>query len=257
MRRLLTFLIASLMMAASAEAAITITFRSSVYSTTNTAATLVGSPTWTPAANGLVIAFVVTTYSASPTDPTGVTGHGLTYTKLTLGASTLSTTHQLSAWVAKTGASPTSVACTAATTTTNGTGGALVEFEVTGADVSGTAAQAIVASSATNTATSATETVTLSAASNTNNRAMIFGVQLSNTAQTAAANVWTLGAGATPNFNTPATGAMVGFKNSAFDTAGALTGAAVAYRMVGIEIKAALTNGPLLAFKRNRLVRIP
>ncbi len=219
--------------------AITITYKSSVYSTTNTAASFTAAPTWTPTANSLLVACVCTTYSASPSDPTSVTGHGVTYDKLTLGTSTLSTTHKLSIWVAKAGGSPTSTACVANTTTTNGTGALIIEFEVTGADVTGTALQAIVASTATNTGTGTAETVTLAAASNSSNRPLIFGVQLSNTLQTAAGS-WTLTAGAAGSFNTPATGGAALFNNSTFDTAGAATGANVAWRMVGIEIKAGL-----------------
>lgn len=233
--------------------AITVTYKSSVYQTTNTAASLVAAPTWTPAANSLLIAFVCTTYSVSPTDPTGVTGHGITYSALTLGTSTLSTTHKLSVWVGKAGASPSSVACTAATTTTNGTGGSLIEFEATGVDVSGTALQAIVASTATNTGTSTAQTVTLAAAGNSNNRGMIFCAQLSNTLHTST-GTWTLTAGAAGSFNTPATGSAGMFANASFLTAGAMTGANVNWRMVGIELKAAAGHGRLLAGQRNQLI---
>lgn len=219
-------------------AAIVTTWKSSVYQTTNTAATVTASPTWTPTANSLLVACVCTAYSSSPTDPTGVTGHGVTYSALTLGTSTLSTTHKLSIWVAKAGGSPSSTACVAAVTNTNGTGDLIIEFEVTGADVSGTALQAIVASSATNTGSGTAQTVTLAAASAPGNRPLVFGVHLSNTAPTAAGS-WTLTAGAAGNFNTPATGASAVFNNTTFDVNGAATGANVAWRMVGIEIAAA------------------
>lgn len=215
-----------------------LTYKSSVYQTTNTASTVTGSPTWTPAANSLLVCFVCTAYSASPTDPTAVNGHGIAYTKVPLGTSTLSTTHQLSCWVALAGATPTSAAPAATVTSTNGTGDLLIEFEVTGADVTGTALQAIIDSSATNNGTSTTPTVTLKAPGHTDNRAMTFVVQLSNAAPTAAGS-WAIQAGASGNFNTPATGAAVLTEAAAFDTAGAATTANVAWRMVGIEIKAA------------------
>lgn len=220
--------------------AITITYKSSVYTTANTAATYTCAPTWTPASDALVLAFVCTTYSASPTDPTSVTGHGLSYSKLTLGTSTLSTTHKLSAWIAKTGSSPTSVACVANCTTTNGTGGLVIEFEITGADVTGTALQAIVDSTASNTGSAGTSaTVTLASPANADNRAATFIVQLSNAAPTTAGS-WTLTAGAAGNFNTPATGGAALFRNDAFDTAGAATKASgISYRMVGVEVKIA------------------
>lgn len=217
--------------------AIQVTYKSSIYNTA--AGGLTCSPTWTPPANELVIAFCVNTYASAPVDPTGVTGHGLTYSALTLGTSTLSTTHKLSAWVAKTGASPTSVACISTVSGTT-TGGAIIEFLVTGADVSGTALQAIVAATATNTGTSTTPTVTLSAAADALNRAMTFVVSLSITDITTSGS-WTLSAGAFGNFNTPATSAAALFKNNVFDTAGAATSANVAWRMVGVEIKASKT----------------
>ena len=217
--------------------AITITYKSSIYSTT--AGNLTASPTWTPAANSLLIACVVTSYASSPADPTGVSGHGIAYSKLTLGTSTLpaaSSTHILSIWVAKAGASPTSAAA-ATTVTGTTTGSAIIEFEVTGANVSGTALQAIQASTATNIGTTGTaHTVTLASAASPNNRALTFCVHLSNTSHTTAGS-WTLTTGATGSYNTPATGPVALFRNDAFDTAGAATGASVGWRMVGIEIK--------------------
>lgn len=226
--------------------AITITWKGSVYSTA--AGGLTSAPTWAPTPGSLLIACVVQSYASSPLDPTAVSGHGQSYTKLTLGASVLpaaSSTHALSIWVAKAGASPTTAA---AATTVSGTtaGSAIIEFEVVGAEVSGTALQAIIASTATNIATSGTaETVTLAAAAKASNRALIFAVHLSNT-NLAAAGSWTLTAGATGSFNTPATGAGAFFNNSTFDTAGAATGANVGWRMVGIEIAAApeVTDSP-------------
>ena len=63
--------------------AIQITFRSAIFSTS--AGGLTCTPTWTPAANGLIVAFASTSYASSPVDPTGITGHGLTYSAMTLG----------------------------------------------------------------------------------------------------------------------------------------------------------------------------
>jgi hypothetical protein len=217
-----------------------IVYKSSTYATTNTAASFTGAPTWTPAANSLILCFVCTTYSASPSDPSAVNGHGLSYSKLTLGASTLSTTHKLSAWVAKAGASPTSAAPVATVTSTNGTGALLIEFEITGHDNAGTALQAIVNALASNTGTGTAATVALAAAGHMRNRAITFVVQLSNAAP-AATGSWTLSAGASGNFNTPATGAAALFDLASFNTAGAATTANVAWRMIGLEIKGAQT----------------
>jgi len=228
--------------------AIQITYQSSVYNTANTSATYVCSPTWTPPANSLLIAFVCTTYSASPTAPTSVTGHGITYTRLTTGGSTLSTTHQLAMYAALSGASPTSAACTANCTTTNGTGGVVIEFGVTGADVSGTAANAIVNSGYSNTGTSATPTVTLSAPGDPLNRGMTFCVVLANAAPTTSGS-WLLTTGAAGNFNTPATGAVGLFENNQFDTAGACNTSNANWRILGLEIKASKTMAMPMIWK--------
>jgi hypothetical protein len=216
--------------------AIAATFRSAVYTTSNTQSTYTGTTSYTPAAGSFLVCFVCTTYSSSPSDPTSVTGHGLSYTKLTLGTSTLSTTHKVSVWVAKAGGSPSSVAPVANVTNTNGTGGVLIEYELTGVDVSDTDLSAIINSGASNTGTSTTPSVVLNAPGSTDNRALLFVVQLSNAAPTGSGN-WTIDAGGAGNFNTPATGAAV-LENAAFDTAGAATTANVAWRMIGIEIKA-------------------
>lgn len=232
---------------------IVFTYKAGLWSTTNTAASYTATPTWTPVANSLLLCFVVTTYSASPTDPSAVSGHGQSYTKLTLGTSTLSTTHKLSAWVALAGGSPTSAACVATVTTTNGTGGAVIEVEVQGADVSGTAANAIVASSATNNATSTSRSVTFASPGLSGNRPIMFAVQLSNAAQSQSGS-WTIGHGATPNFNTPATGASTAWRQDTFNTAGAMTGANVAWRAVGLEVRSVRQPGLLLGNLRNRII---
>jgi hypothetical protein len=214
--------------------AIGIVYRSSIKSTT-TAATYTCAPTWTPAAGSLLVAFVSSSYT-SPLVPTGVTGHGVTYTQLPTGTATLSTTHVLSIWVGLAGGSPTSTACVASQSGSP-TGCAVIEFEVTGAHVSGTAAAAIVNSSFTNTGTSTTPTVVLNAPGHADNRAMTFVLQLSNAAPTAS-GAWVIDSGASGNYNTPATGVAVLYDTS-FNTAGAATTANVAWRMLGIEIKAA------------------
>lgn len=226
-----------------------ITWKGSIYTTSAGGQT--SSPTWTPIANSLLVACVVQSYASSPADPTALSGHGVSYSKLTLGTNTLSTTHILSIWVGLAGASPTSAA-EATTVSGTTTGSAIIAFEVAGADVTGTALQAIVASSATNTGSGTAETVTLASAASTLNRALVFGVHLSNTAPSAAGS-WTLTAGAAGNYNTPATGAIALFNNTTFDTAGAATGANVAWRMVGIEIKSgAATGASALAYAQMR-----
>jgi len=219
--------------------ALTFTYRSSIYSTT-AAATYTAAPTYTPAANSLLIAFVGGALASSPTDPTGVTGHGLTFTKLTLTANLLSTTHALSVWVANSGASPTSVACVA-TWGSNRTGGWVIEFESTGADVSGGAAAAIV-QNPTNTGTATSGSVSLAAAGNALNRPIAFWCHLANEATTPKASpAWTETTGADGNFNNPATGAEGEFIASEWD--GAPTASwttSSAWRGIALEVKATI-----------------
>lgn len=227
--------------------AVTSTWKAAIYSTT-TASSYATTGTYTPKSHALLVAFVVTTLGATPLDPTTVTGHGVSFTKLTLSARTLSTTHAVSVWVANSGASPSTAAVTADYAGVSQTGGVVIEYEVEGADMSTSAVAAIV-QNPTNTGSGTAQTVTLAAAGNSANRALIFGVHLSNTAPTAA-GAWTLTAGAAGNFNTPATGAIGLFNNSSFDTAGAATGANVSWRMVGLEIKCDLTSGGKLSVRR-------
>lgn len=226
---------------------ITSTWKAAVYSTSG-ATSYATTGTWTPKSHSLIVAFVVSTLGSSPLDPTGVTGHGLTFTQIALTARLISTTHSVSVWVADAGASPTTTATTASYNGVSQTGGVVVEFEVEGADLSGGASAAIV-QKPTNNGSGTAETVTLAAAGNSANRALIFGAQLSNAAQTATGS-WTLTVGAAGNFNTPATGAAGMFNNTSFDTAGAMTGANVAWRMVGLEVKADLTSGGSMSLRR-------
>lgn len=123
--------------------ALTFRLRSFTRSTTGTTV-YSASPTYTPAANSLLVAFVVGCGdNADPNHATQpFTGHGVTWTKKALtvggggaGSGALSTTHALSVWVATAGASPTSAAATARWTTAR-TGCAIVEYEVTDYDAS-------------------------------------------------------------------------------------------------------------------------
>lgn len=217
--------------------AIVSTYRASVYSTT-AATSYATTGTYTPAANSLLVAFVVTCLGATPLDPSTFTGHGVTWTQLTLSARTLSTTHAVSVWVALAGASPSSAAATAGYGAVSQTGGAVIEFEVTGADVSGTAAAAIVQNPTATAATGTTGTVTLSAAGGTDNRPLSFWLHLANEATTPRAN-WTETAGADGNFSLPSTGAEGQFRNDAFETTATATWTtSINWRGVAVEVKA-------------------
>jgi hypothetical protein len=264
MKRLALAVLVWLLAALPAHAAIGITWKASNFSTSNAASSITATPTWTPAANALLVCIVTTTYTSSPSDPTAVNGHGVSYTKLTLGTSTLSTTHKNSAWVALAGGSPTSAACVATLTTTNGTGATIIEYEVTGYDATGgTAASTIQRSSDTNNAASGTShTLTLTAAAQATNRAIIWDVQTANAAQTQTGDytitgTCTAGNGSCGNFNTPATGTAAAHRTASFSTSGAVTGSSTNWRMHAIEIKAAAVTGwgQLLGLRRNRLAR--
>ena len=219
--------------------AIGITYKSRVASTTG-ATSYTCSPTWTPAAQSLAIAFVVTCLAATPLDPTTVTGHGVSYSKLTLSARTLSTTHAVSIWVAKMGASPTSVACVASYGATQ-TGGLIIEFEVTGHDNSGTELAAII-QNPTDTGTATSGSVTLAGASGADNRPMSFWLHLTNEVTNPKSSpAWTETSGADGNFTNPPTGGEAQFITSQFDTAPTASWSTSSlWRGVAIEIKAAL-----------------
>jgi hypothetical protein len=221
--------------------ALVFAYRSSIYDTT-ASATYTAAPTWTPAANSLIVSFHVGTIGSAPVDPTGVTGHGLTYSKVTLVDTDISTTHRVSVWVAKAGASPTSTACVA-TYSPNRNGGVVIEFEITGHDDSGTALQAIV-QSPTATGTGTTGTVAPAAAGASGNRLIAFFAHLQNEATTPRTN-WTEEAGADGNFSGPSTGAAAQWRADAYDSAATATwGSSVAWLGVALEIKAATGGGP-------------
>jgi len=235
--------------------AIVTTYRSSVYSTT-AATSYTCAPTYTPAASSLLVACVVTTLGATPLDPTTVTGHGVSFTMLSLSARLLSTTHAVSVWIANAGGSPTSVACVASYGAVSQTGGAIIEFEVTGADLTGTLAASIV-QNPTNTGTATSGSVTLAAPGKPENRPLSFWLHLANEATTAQ-SLWTLTAGATGNFNTPATGAAGQYRADSFETpATASWTTSALWRGVALEIKAAAvtpTAQPLRIQHLNRAV---
>ena len=157
----------------------------------NTAgASVYTSTAYTPTANSLLVAFIVGT-ATTPTDPTTVTGHGITYSKVVAGTPPIvvAADHGMSVWVAKALATPTS-AGVSATWGSNRSSGAIVEYVVTGADVSGTALNAI-AQSPTTSGTGTSALTTLAAASNTKNAVLYFVTHAANETTLAGAG-WTL-----------------------------------------------------------------
>jgi hypothetical protein len=192
--------------------------------------------TYTPASNSLLVVFATVT-SSSGADTTSVTGHGLTFTKVSTGTLSVDN-HQMSVWVALTGTAPTSVGTTMFST---GRPQTIVEYVVTGADVSGTAANAI-AQTVSSTGTSATALTTLAAASNSKNAAMHFVVHDAHTGTTPAAG-WTQGFDSFENATTHQQGSndagVFTQHNLTFSTAASATFTSVAWRGIAIEVKAA------------------
>lgn len=242
---------------------LTINYRASRYDTA-AATSYATTGTYSPAANALLICLVVGCLASSPNDPdhatSPFTGHGVSWTKLSLSANTLGGTHALSVWVANAGASPSSAACTAQWTS-NRTGCALIEFEVNGADLSGGASAAIVQKPTTTGTGTGTGDQSLSAAGQAQNRPLAFFVHLANEATTPRAN-WTETTGADGNFNNPATGVEGSYRSDAFETTYSATWTtSSAWRAVALEIKAAAVSGtsspnlpkPTASFTGNRV----
>ena len=222
--------------------ALAFTCQQSSFVTTNATSYALG--TYTPGARSLLVVFAVHsgTQSAAPT----VSGHGLTWSVLTLSAQTLSTTHWIDVYVADSGASPSSAAFTISGFGASQTGAALIEYEITGWDTSKTALQAIV-QNPTNTGTGTSGTVTLAAASRSDNRPLACFFHLANQATTPRTN-WTedtTPAASDGNYNTPATGCEAQHRDDAFETtASASWSTSSAWRGVALEILAAETWVP-------------
>lgn len=218
-----------------------ITWKSSNYVTT-AGPTYTASPTWTPAANSLLVALVVGC-SASPSDPTGVTGHGQTYSKVVLPTATLSTTHIMSVWVANAGASPSSVAEVASFDGTP-TGDALICFEITGWESDELPINAFGTSINTGTGSGTTGTVTLSLRPDVTSEHvnLSFWLHLANEATTPRTN-WTETAGADGNFNSPATGAEAQFRTDVFELTNTATWTGnVSWRGLGLVVRGTATT---------------
>ena len=193
----------------------------------------------TPSADSLLVAVVINSLASSPLDPTGVTGHGETYAQIALSARLLSTTHTMSVWVAK-ATSPTSTAVVADFGAVNQTGCIVHEFGITGADLSGTAAAAIVQNpTATGTATSNTATNLLAAAGASGNLAMAFWARLYNEAAASVGGNWAEVTNADTNYNTPRTALESQVTATTYDRSpGATWSNNVVYRVVALEVKA-------------------
>jgi hypothetical protein len=230
--------------------ALVITFRSSVADTTS-AMTYTCAPTYTPAANSLLVVGYVT--SPEGIDPDSITGHGVSFTKLPITDEVIGVARRVGIWVANAGASPTSAAVVA-TFATNRTGCIIIEFEVTGADMSGGATGAIVQSPSLEAGSSTGWTATnlLAAASHADNRAIAFWANAANGVITEAGGNWAEPTGADIGHPSPTTRLEAQYTPSTFDRSPAASWSAAVDSMVAaVEIKAAVAAAFKAAWARN------
>ena len=218
-----------------AGSAIAITLGVASFQTNANTSSYTGT-SWTPVAGSLIFAFITNSGTSSTANPSGVSGHGA-------GAYTLVTSrdmgvNRISVWVAKAGT--TSVAPTV-TYATARTSMSVVEYQVTGADVSGTALAAVVQSaSASGTGTAVTNPIT---ASSSTNGAMHFVVHDNNTVTNPAAG-WTEGSDLTYSAGSNRVGVEVQYINS-FNTSPSATIASATWASIAFEIKVAAAIQPL------------
>jgi hypothetical protein len=221
--------------------ALTLTYRVK-YHSTSAASSMATDSTYTPAANSLSVVFVCNSLASTPLDPATVSGHGISYTKVTLASRLLSTTHCFSVWVAKMGSSPSSAAVTADWSGTNQTGGTIIEYECTGAEIGGTALAAIIQNNvATGTSNNVTSTNLLAAEKKASNAALAFWVHLTNeSGGTLTAGSFTAGV-ALAGFNTPATTAGAQHTTGTFSRSPqASWTTSAAYAVAAVEIGASV-----------------
>jgi hypothetical protein len=121
------------------------------------------------------------------------------------------------------------------------TGAQVAIFEITGADMTGTAAQAIVTEAVSTTSTSTTPSITYAAASASDNRPL-FACFNNASAATERSNWTELYDG---TYSTPATALQVQIRLDAFETTGSSTITSGLWQCVGVEIKAPLTGSPV------------
>ncbi len=184
--------------------AITITNMGSLFTGSNATSYSTGS--YSPTANRLLIATITNVLNTgTPSEPTP-SGNGLTWSKVvTYLPDPAGTQTRISVWVALTGGSPSAGAFTADFGVETELGCNIIVDEVDGADVSGTALDAIVQSVTGTVGGSGTsESITLASLGDTNNASYgSFNIQL-NEAYTAGSGYTILaqGGNAGPNSHT-------------------------------------------------------
>ncbi len=211
--------------------------RTSTYTTTNATSYATGT-SFTPASNSLMVAFVfASSTDTSSSVPTSVSGNGVTYSQHSniLFASGVCTG---SVW-AGIASSPSNGTVTASGWGTSRTGAGISVFEITGADVSGTALAALVSvNTITGTGTSATVTMTGPVTAG-NLNCGFFDHTASENISAAGSNA----IGSTGNYATPARGLGSVFNNASYANISGSWTTSAAWRAFGVEIAIAPAVG--------------
>jgi hypothetical protein len=217
--------------------ALAFTAQSQVNTTTN-ATSYATTASFTPSANSLLICIVcASSTDTTQTDPTSVSGNGVTYSEL--DSVFQSGVDTVGLWVGTT-ASPSAGVVTASGWGTSRTGCNMTVIEVTGADMSSGTTSAIVAGSVqkhNGTGTATTASLTMNAAADSNDRAFGFFVHTANETVAADANN-TLGS--TGSYATPNRGAGFVWNTSAFNNPGVSWTTSAAWRAIGAEVAVAV-----------------
>lgn len=219
--------------------AIAFTFRAGIHNTTG-ATSYTALPAFTPAANSLMVALFIV--SGKTDAPVSIQTTSATNRYTFAEYSHWSTSNNAGIWIASSGATPPNDSITLTTSATNATGCALAVIEVTGADMTGTVANAIVAreSAASPGGTGTTGTLTFAAAGNSANRPLVYFEHAANEATTERANWTELDDG---SYASPAVGFQVQCRADAFETTSTATWTTSAgWIALGVEIKAASTG---------------
>lgn len=235
--------------------ALAFTFRSAIHSTTAATEYTTTTGAFTPGANSLMVAFIVSRGAVA--SPSGVSGNGATYAQIAgsvIDEDLAGTATRGEVWVADSGGTPTNTEVTATGWGTNRAGCSVVVVEVTGADLSGGAAGAIVQSPTNDGATvnATSGSVTLAAAGAAGNRPIVCFAHGANEATTFRTDWDELNDG---NYNTPATGVETQSRTDAFETtASASWASSVDWLGMALEIKAAVAAGTHAHHKVNQMI---
>lgn len=207
------------------------------------------SGSFTPTADSLIIACYNVERGAS-TDPNSATisdTAGLTWSSITdfLWMATGTGRSRLQVWAAKAPSSPSSMTVTFSHGATTCTGFEWSILEATGSDVSNGVAQCFVQGVTTTVNSTGTNyTITLSAATNSNNRTIMWASHLANEIINITANYTGFGF----NHASPGAGAKSQVRTDTFDTGPTANWTtSIGYGAVAYEIKAADSPTPLRA----------